>query len=74
LSGCFFGVFVGFDGVLVSLLRELMGSKMVAFAMGCSCSCMGVCSEVVVFGGAVVRALGHLSSPFQLDAKGTVRA
>jgi hypothetical protein len=74
LGGGFFGVFVGFDGVFMSLLRELMGGKMVPFAMGCSCGCVSMCGEIVVFGGAVVWALGHLSSPIQLDAKGSIRA
>jgi hypothetical protein len=45
--------------MLVSLLAELVSGKMICFAMGDRCGCMGVGCEVVKFRGLSVRALRH---------------
>jgi hypothetical protein len=52
-------VLEGLDGILVGLLRKLVRSKMVAFAMRGGCGLMSVSCLVVIFGGAVVGTLWH---------------
>jgi hypothetical protein len=49
--------------VLVGLLRELVSGEMIAFTVGSGCSVVGVGGFVVIFGGAVVRALWHGGAP-----------
>ena len=58
LLGGFARLFEGTSGVFVRLARKLVGGE-ASLAMG-SCGCgVGVCGKVVVFGGAIVWALGH---------------
>jgi hypothetical protein len=64
LAGCgvvgsLFRVFEGFRGVLVGLFGELVSGEMIAFAVRSCCGLVGVGCFVVIFGGAVVRALRH---------------
>jgi hypothetical protein len=40
--------------------------------VGCRGGLVGMCGEIVVFGGAVVRALRHIGSPPPLDAVRTL--
>ncbi len=54
-----FGVFVGFLGVFVSLAGELVSGEVVAFFVSLGGGGVGVGGEVMEFGDAVVRALGH---------------
>ena len=68
MRGCLFRQFECFFRVLVGLLGELVSGEMVAFAVGGGCGSVGVGGFVVVFGGAVVRALRHDSAPWLLDA------
>jgi hypothetical protein len=63
LCSSFFRVLEGFDGVLVCLPGEFVGSEVIAFAVGCGCGLVGVGGFVMVFGGAIVRALRHMCCP-----------
>jgi hypothetical protein len=50
--------------VFMSLAGKLMGGE-TALTMGGGGSGVGVCGKVVVFGGTIVWALGHESSPLR---------
>jgi hypothetical protein len=54
--------------MLVGLLRELVCGEMIAFSMGGCCGSVGVSGFVVIFGGAVVRAMRHDVPLCWLDA------
>jgi len=47
----------------VGLLRKLVSRQMVPLAMGGRGGLVGVGGEVMVFSGAIVRALRHIGSP-----------
>jgi len=59
---CFAGFFEGAGGVFVGLAGQLMGGEAALAVRGCGGG-VGVGSKVVVLGGSVVGALGHLKSP-----------
>ncbi len=54
------GVLLGEEGVLESLLAELVGCQMVAFTVGDCGGSMCVGGPVMKFSRTIVGALGHL--------------
>jgi hypothetical protein len=58
----FAGFFEGAGGVFVSLTGQLMGGEAALAMRGCGCG-VSMGGKVVVLGGSVVGALGHLISP-----------
>jgi hypothetical protein len=61
---CFAGFFEGAGGVLVSLAGKFMGGEAALAVRGCGRG-VGVGGKVVIFGGSIVWALGHLDSPIR---------
>jgi hypothetical protein len=62
---------VGIEGMLMSLLAQLMTRQMIPFAVGGGCGVVGVGGKVVKFYDSFVRTGGHFISPACLDVRAT---